>query len=186
MVDEPFTSLVQDYVQCQDAALLVFFTQLGSALGTMDLLILLSIILTFTFMFFYLGLTGEKIPEGYSKDDRDSVLKAFAISLLLARDRIIAKKKNAQTKKKGKDDLESPPLHGEGIEMVKRANTVSEDEREDQENVFLEKLVCSLQEDSVLHGNIAKLMEVVEEYDKRKRSFVDKEIPDPRKVVPEN
>jgi hypothetical protein len=132
LIDTPFTALTQEYSQCTDDSTYVFFNQLGSALGTMDLLIPFSVILTFIVLGFYQCLTKDFIPAAYDKDERDSALKAVAVSLLLARDK-------ERERKAGNIDVEGHAPHG-------------------KDEIFV-KLVKGLDIDSEYHGSIEKVKE---------------------------
>ncbi len=86
LINDPFSSLTADYQECADNLSYTFFSLIGSALGTLDLIIPLSIVLTLFLLAIYQNITGNQIPETYSREERESSLTAFATTLLLARD----------------------------------------------------------------------------------------------------
>jgi hypothetical protein len=167
LVDTPFTSLTQDYSKCSDTPVFVFLTQIGSALGSMDVIFPLSIFSTIFILYVYQKLTGNQIPESYSKDERDQALSALAVSLLLVRDK---ERRNSEKKLKytygpvsgsennhndsGKMDEHERQLQEQ--ELIRR-QTIRE-----KDNQVLVSLVHSLHMDSDIHGDAHKLKEKVE------------------------
>lgn len=136
LIDVPFTSLTQDYNECTDNTIYVFFTQLGSTLGTMDILVPLAIILTIISMNIYQKITNDRIPDSYSREEKDRALDALAISLLLTRD----------------------------VQMKEGAGSLTErgvDEKRNHE--ILSEIVKALHLDSELHSDDANLQRVREE-----------------------
>lgn len=136
LIDTPFTSLTQDYNECTDNTIYVFFTQLGSTLGTMDILVPLAIILTIISMNIYQKITNDRIPDSYSREEKDRALDALAISLLLTRD----------------------------VQMKEGADSLTERKVDEKRNhEILSEIVKALHLDSELHSDDANLQRVREE-----------------------
>jgi hypothetical protein len=89
----------------------------------------------------YQRLTGDVIPQAYSKSERDDVLNAFAISLLLARDRQRAKEygNSSSFSQENEQRLE-----------LQRTDSVST-------NTTLNGLIRDLENDAEYHSNTYKL-----------------------------
>jgi hypothetical protein len=164
LVDTPFTSLTQDYSKCSDTPIFVFLTQIGSALGSMDVIFPLSVFSTIFILYLYQKLTGNQIPESYSKDERDQAISALAVSLLLVRDK---ERRNSEKKLKYTYGLVSGSENDNGKmdeherqqqeqELIRR-QTIRE-----KDNQVLVSLVHSLNMDSDIHGDAHKLKEKVE------------------------
>lgn len=111
----------------------------------------LSILSTVIFLYLYQLLTGKKIPEAYSKEERDSAINALAVSLLLTRDR----QRAALVKSKGQKIEQPAPVEGEEGEMV----TV--DEKGEEEEDILSQLVNALHIDSEYHANAHSLDRII-------------------------
>jgi hypothetical protein len=63
-------------------------SQLGAAMGTLDILIPLAILLTMALSYFYQKMWKDPIPKSYSKEDKEAIIEELAVSLLLTRDHV--------------------------------------------------------------------------------------------------
>jgi hypothetical protein len=88
LISVPFSELVQDYTTCTYQSSYVFLSQLGAAMGTLDILIPLAILLTMILSYFYQTLWKDPIPKSYSKEEKEDIIEELAVSLLLTRDHV--------------------------------------------------------------------------------------------------
>ena len=85
LIKRPFATLVQDYKTCRFKPVYVALNQLGAALGWLDVLIPLAVILTILTIQSYKYCMHGHIPDTFSGDDKASVLDELALSLLLTK-----------------------------------------------------------------------------------------------------
>ncbi len=150
LINDPFSSLTADYQECADNLIYTFFSQIGSALGTLDLIIPLSIVLTLFLLAIYQNITGNQIPETYSREERDSALTAFATTLLLARDARRIEQTTNHSKR-----FSSRSNHNN--------NDSFRDSNKNESTELIENLILALDKDSSYHGNAYQLKNKVVE-----------------------
>lgn len=98
----PYAPLVQSYQSCESSESVIWLTQLGVQVGNVSAMTPLCVILMLLMIGLYQRLFGVDIPMGYTKKEKEEALDAFAISLLLARDRRIAEEENERRRIKKK------------------------------------------------------------------------------------
>jgi hypothetical protein len=87
MSSYPYASLVESYVTCTDSYSTIVLNSIGISSGNtstfLSMLVLLLIAVAYTYQYF----TGDKINPTFTSEERNDALEAFAVSLLLQRDR---------------------------------------------------------------------------------------------------
>jgi hypothetical protein len=87
LVEQPFAPLTQQYETCSNDPTTALFTQAGVSAGNVSLLSPLGVLLVLALLAAYQFCSGAHIPRSYSRGDKDAALDAFAVAMLLVRDR---------------------------------------------------------------------------------------------------
>lgn len=88
MITSPFAPLTQEYEKCHYSSSTVFLTQLGVSVGNLSAITPFCVIVFIGLVGLYQYVAGIHIPAiSYSKTEKDDALNAFAVSLLVARDK---------------------------------------------------------------------------------------------------
>lgn len=146
LIDDPFSSLTADYQECADNLIFIFFSQLGSALGTLDIIIPLAIVFTLFLLAIYQYVTGDKIPETYSREERESALTAFATTLLLARDA-----------RRVEETSLSNRFSNNTSNNYNHNNDSYEENKNERTAEIIENIILALDKDSSYHGDAYQL-----------------------------
>jgi hypothetical protein len=92
-VTTPYAPLTQSYQQCKNDPTTVLLNQAGVSVGNVSIVTPFCVLFVLLGLYFYQWVLGISIPKAYSKGDKDRALNTLAISLLLARDNSLKKKK---------------------------------------------------------------------------------------------
>jgi hypothetical protein len=87
LIEIPFTRLIQQYEQCTSSPSTILLSQIGIQIGNLSVITPFVVMIILLLVYIYQITTGTMIPKAYSRKEKDDALEAFAISLLLARDR---------------------------------------------------------------------------------------------------
>jgi hypothetical protein len=188
LIEKPFSELVQEYTTCTYQASYVFLSQLGAAMGTLDILIPLAIVLTLSVSFLYQKLWKDPIPKSYSKEEKEAVLEDLAVSLLLTKDHInllngnVHPPKNKVVEGGSKDDsfgyeqvydTENPKLSSSSVSSKLEKNSLSvvqfsnnplltsSESVDSPPNHIMYQLVDALSRDEEFHNDRYKLAEAL-------------------------
>lgn len=86
MIDQPFSTLTEDYVVCRETLYNALINSVGVSSGNLSLLTPLIVLFFVMLVSGYQRCVGKRWPQGYHPDQKDEVLDEFATILLLLRD----------------------------------------------------------------------------------------------------
>jgi hypothetical protein len=158
LIDKPFAPLIQDYQQCNNDPTMVFFTQVGAALGNLSVIIPVAIVVTLLLLYFYQSVTGDMIPRTYSKEERETALNALAVSLLLKRDYHRSEVERYQE------------MHQKLLNLSELNSASSTSSSSALKNDMLTEVVKALHYDSEYHSNAHYLNHAVNEIISEKKN----------------
>jgi hypothetical protein len=135
LIASPFAPLLQEYQKCYNPPTSVFLTEFGVSLSNIGAITPFCVLFFLGCIYLYQKLTGDVIPQAYNKNERDEVLNAFAISLLLGRDRQRIRRVST--------------YHTDHDAFLRQDSTVS--------NETINALIRDLENDAEYHSNTYKL-----------------------------
>ena len=109
MVNMPYGTLTESYVECVDAMPTILSNTLGITIGNVGAYTPMMVITLIILLQSYQMLSGKQLFGTFSKGDREDALDAFATALLLVRDEKLVPSRDAP-------DKPPPPL--DSLKMI--------------------------------------------------------------------